>query len=366
MCLAPLKEAFKFGCRPLISLDGCWLKGTYGGNLLAAIAIDPNDCIFPVAYAVISDAESKETWSWFLTNLGYDLEITNSHHIAFMPERQKGLIGAAKELFPEVEHRNCVRHMYQNFRQKHKGKALKDLVWNATRASNAVKFKICMERLEQEDKEARKWFDHPERPFQTWTKALFKTHRRCDMLLNNLCESFNRYILDARDKSIIALLEMIKNKLMKRLYKKKEWINKYQGIICPKIEKKLNQIRLEAALFRPNFFGGPRVLVEGPGGPYIVDIQKKSCMCRRWDLTRLPFPHSLVSIHGNSDKVEDFVNVYYKVETFKNVYSYFINPTNPEDHWLDVMNGGEVLPPKIVKKKREGESLNSDERKLKN
>ncbi|KAH0765684.1 hypothetical protein KY285_001555 [Solanum tuberosum] len=65
-------EAFKSGCRPLISLDGCWLKGTYGGNLLAAIAIDPNDCLFPVAYAVISDVESKGTWSWFLTNLGYD------------------------------------------------------------------------------------------------------------------------------------------------------------------------------------------------------------------------------------------------------------------------------------------------------
>ncbi|KAH0763825.1 hypothetical protein KY290_019898 [Solanum tuberosum] len=192
VCLAPLKEAFKSGCRLLISLDGYWLKGTYEGNLLAAITIDPNDCIFPVTVML------------------------------------KGLIGAVKELFPEVEHRNCVRHMYQNFRQKHKGKALKDLVWNAARASNDVKFKICVERLEQEDIEARKWFDHPERPFQTWTKALFKTHSRYDMLLNNLCESFNRYILDARDKSIIALLKMIKNKLMKRLYKKKEWINKYQ------------------------------------------------------------------------------------------------------------------------------------------
>ncbi|KAH0636774.1 hypothetical protein KY289_036689 [Solanum tuberosum] len=269
-----------------------------------------------------------------------------------MSDRQKGLIGAVKYLFSEAEHRNCVRHMYQNFRQKYKGKALKDLVWNAARASNEVRFRICMERLEQEDREARKWSDHSERPFQTWTRALFKTHSRCDMLLNNLCESFNRYILDARDKAIITLLEMIKNKLMKRLYKKKEWINKYQGLICPKIEKKLNQIRLDAALFRPNFSGGPKVSVEGPEGPFIVDMQKGSCTCRRWDLTGLPCPHALVSIYGNGDRVEDYVNVYYKVETFKNVYSHFINPTNPEDHWPKVMNGGEVLPPKIVRKKK--------------
>ncbi|KAH0696247.1 hypothetical protein KY289_013729 [Solanum tuberosum] len=83
------EEAFKSGCRPLISLDGCWLKGLYIGNLLAAVEIDPNDCIFHVACVVIADAKSKETWSWFLINLGYDLEITNSHHIAFMSDRQK-------------------------------------------------------------------------------------------------------------------------------------------------------------------------------------------------------------------------------------------------------------------------------------
>ncbi|KAG5627316.1 hypothetical protein H5410_012534 [Solanum commersonii] len=91
--------------------------------------------------------------------------------------------------------------MYQNFKQKHKGKALKDLVWNVARASNKMIFQKCMEALDQEDKAAREWFNNPERPFQSWTRALFRTNTKCDMLLNNLCESFNRYILDARDKA---------------------------------------------------------------------------------------------------------------------------------------------------------------------
>ncbi|KAM3235013.1 hypothetical protein P3L10_015049 [Capsicum annuum] len=90
-----------------------------------------------------------------------------------------------------------------------------------------------MEKIEQEDREARKWFNHPERPFQSRTRALFKTNTRCDMLLNNLCKSFNKYILDVRDKPIITMLEMIKNKLMKRLHKKRIWIDKYQDMICP-------------------------------------------------------------------------------------------------------------------------------------
>ncbi|KAG5628324.1 hypothetical protein H5410_000041 [Solanum commersonii] len=67
-----------------------------------------------------------------------------------------------------------------------------------------------MEALDQEDKAAREWFNNPNRPFQSWTRALFRTNTKCDMLLNNLCESFNMYILDARDKAIITMLEMIK------------------------------------------------------------------------------------------------------------------------------------------------------------
>ncbi|KAM3343692.1 hypothetical protein P3S68_025782 [Capsicum galapagoense] len=78
-----------------------------------------------------------------------------------------------------------------------------------------------MEKIEQEDREARKLFNHPERPFQSCTRALFKTNTRCDMLLNNLSESFNKYILDVRDKPIITMLEIIKNNLMKRRHNKK-------------------------------------------------------------------------------------------------------------------------------------------------
>ncbi|KAH0732999.1 hypothetical protein KY289_004187 [Solanum tuberosum] len=103
-----------------------------------------------------------------------------------------GLIGAVKDLCPEAERRNCVRHMYQNFKKKQKGKALKDFVWNAARASNKVIFHKCMEELDQEDKAAREWFNNPERPFQSWTRALIRTNTKCDMLLNNFCESFNR------------------------------------------------------------------------------------------------------------------------------------------------------------------------------
>ena len=44
----------------------------------------------------------------------------------------------------------------------------------------------------------------------------FSTWPKCDML-NNLCESFNSKIINARDKSILTMCEMIRRYLMKRI-----------------------------------------------------------------------------------------------------------------------------------------------------
>ena len=52
-------------CRPLISLDGCFLNGEYRGQLLATVGVNVNDCIYPIAYVVV-EIENTETWTWFI------------------------------------------------------------------------------------------------------------------------------------------------------------------------------------------------------------------------------------------------------------------------------------------------------------
>ncbi|KAG8364578.1 hypothetical protein BUALT_Bualt18G0011900 [Buddleja alternifolia] len=76
VCLNALKVGFKNGCRPLIGVDGCHLKGPHQGVLLTAVAIDPNNNIYPIAWTVIQK-ESGDTWDWFLTILKIDLYIEN-------------------------------------------------------------------------------------------------------------------------------------------------------------------------------------------------------------------------------------------------------------------------------------------------
>ncbi|XP_062177170.1 uncharacterized protein LOC133882086 [Alnus glutinosa] len=43
MSLAAMKQGFLEGCRPVIGLDGCFLKGPYKGTLLAAVGRDVNN-----------------------------------------------------------------------------------------------------------------------------------------------------------------------------------------------------------------------------------------------------------------------------------------------------------------------------------
>jgi hypothetical protein len=55
------KRGFISACRPVIYLDGCFLKTKYVGQLLE-VGMDPNDCIFPIAMVVV-EVESFLSWS---------------------------------------------------------------------------------------------------------------------------------------------------------------------------------------------------------------------------------------------------------------------------------------------------------------
>ena len=87
-CLGPLKKGFKGNYRPIIGLDSCYLKGIYRGQLLTAIAADPNNGWWPIAWAVV-EREATEQWTWFLKYLSEDLEIENQCHYTFISDQQK-------------------------------------------------------------------------------------------------------------------------------------------------------------------------------------------------------------------------------------------------------------------------------------
>nr|KYP61032.1 hypothetical protein KK1_023456 [Cajanus cajan] len=71
ICFQGCKQSF-LKCRPIIGLDGCFPKGYYGGQLLAAIGRDPNKQMLPIYFAVV-EGETKDSWEWFLHLLISDI-----------------------------------------------------------------------------------------------------------------------------------------------------------------------------------------------------------------------------------------------------------------------------------------------------
>ncbi|KAF7804421.1 Transposase, MuDR, plant [Senna tora] len=89
---------------PFFGLDGCHLKGPYGGVLLCAVSLDANNGLFPIAFAVV-EVESKDSWSYFLEHL---LEAIGDDRYIIMSDRQKGLTQAVSEIFSNSWHRHCM------------------------------------------------------------------------------------------------------------------------------------------------------------------------------------------------------------------------------------------------------------------
>jgi hypothetical protein len=82
------KVGFLVDCRPIIDLDGCHLKGKFGGQLLAATARDGNDNIFLVTLAIV-EQECKDSWIWFLKHFSEDIGHPQDLNLVFISDRQK-------------------------------------------------------------------------------------------------------------------------------------------------------------------------------------------------------------------------------------------------------------------------------------
>jgi hypothetical protein len=171
VCFDALKKGFKAGCRRVLGLDGCFFKGVMKGELLCAIARDANNQMYPVAWAIV-EMETNESWKWFLGLLIKDLDIKNNGDgWVFISIQQKGLINAMKDFLPLAEHRMCARHIYANWRKKHRAHEWQKKFWAVAKASNQQDFNYYKAKLAQETPEGVK--DMMKTEPAHWARAFF-------------------------------------------------------------------------------------------------------------------------------------------------------------------------------------------------
>ncbi|KAL0333976.1 UNVERIFIED_CONTAM: hypothetical protein Sangu_1553800 [Sesamum angustifolium] len=238
-------QGFVEGCRPIIGLDGCFLKTVFGGQMLVAVGRDANDNMWPIALAIVQ-VENRRTGV--------------------------GLLGRSS-------------------------------------TANKQEFHIYMKRIAEIDPKiasdvetANEWLSKI--PPQHWCRAFFSVTSKCDILVNNLCESFNNYILEARDKPIISMLEWIRTRLMTRLQTKKKGMEKFSGDVCPNVMKKINKQGKLARHCYSRWCGANEFEVDHFLDKYVVDLDKKTCTCGMFQLNAYPCCHAYAAIADRRDPVE--------------------------------------------------------------
>ncbi|XP_074356643.1 uncharacterized protein LOC141696397 [Apium graveolens] len=200
LCLGPLKKAFKNHCRKIVGLDRCHLKGPFGGILLSAIGVDPNDDVYPVAWGLINDLEA---------------------------------------IVPQAEHRFCVMHLFQNMHKEYKGLALRHLLWKAARATTMWGFNLHMNQMKEVSPNCYDWL--MQKPREQWSRSAFRTTSHSDMFVNNHCEVFNNSLSKLRDLPIITLYRELHKTIMKRIQIRRDKMANANVIICPSAQKKLTK-----------------------------------------------------------------------------------------------------------------------------
>lgn len=193
----------------------CFFKGACNGELICAIGRDANNQIYLVAWAVV-EKETENSWSWFFGLLQKDLNIPiGGKGWVIISDQQKGLLNAVVEYFPECEHRMCTRHIYANWRNTYRKTNYQKPFWMCAKASNLQFFNYCKAKLAQLTSVDAK--DMMNTNPKHWSRAWFNIGSNCDSVDNNMCESFNNWIVDIRAHPIISMLEGIRTKVYVRI-----------------------------------------------------------------------------------------------------------------------------------------------------
>ncbi|KAL2931456.1 Protein FAR1-RELATED SEQUENCE 6 [Bienertia sinuspersici] len=320
-------KGFAKGCRPLIGIDGYHLKGNFNGCLLSAIALDANQQIFPIAYAVVSE-ESKDSWTYFFRCLRTALADSRRDDWTFMSDRMKGVEGSLAEEFPRASRRICCRHLFKNFCRQFPGPYLEAYFWQAANAYNEWVFTKAMDKMKGLDPAAYHYLR--EIDLKLWTRFKFDPTIRCDDNTNNFTESFNATLGLDRVLPIMTIRRNCMVRIAIRQATGEEW---QENDITPYAKNEIKKANDDSRFCQLHCSGrGEWEVVEGRTS-FPLNMVQRTCMCGRWQISGIPCKHACRVINNNRQSPAQFVSKYYSVAYYRATYDLAIHPMPDPTQW---------------------------------
>ncbi|KAK1300377.1 hypothetical protein QJS10_CPB13g01498 [Acorus calamus] len=97
-----------------------------------------------------------------------------------------------------------------------------------------------------------------------WSRSLFGTTVKCCHLTNNVVESFNAFLGDARAKPIIYCVDVIRVKFMSMMNKRRMIAERWNGVLVPEAHKQLIELSKNKGMYDVQRSSIDMAEVDGP------------------------------------------------------------------------------------------------------
>ena len=316
--------------------------------MAAAAGIDGHNWLYPVAYGVF-DLETNENWKWFMEQLRK--AIGTPPGLAISSDACKGLAGAIASEFPDAEHRECMRHLMENFKKKFHGEVFANNMWPAAKAYTTEKCQFHLSTIKEASPEAIKYLEKNHK--QHCCRNKFSELSKCDYVNNNISESFNSWIKDLKDLHVVDLVDGIRQRIMVTFDKRRMIGRKLRSVILPSVMQQLNAKsrnigKVSLSRGGDNCAEVSGIDSDGNAWRHAVELDKQECTCREWQLSGLPCIHAVAFICSlRGARLEDYVHEYYSLDRFRVAYEGVIRPMTDKSQWVKFDPGFKVCPPKM-------------------
>ena len=353
VCFKACWQGFLDGCRPYLAIDATALNGRWRGQLVAACAVDGHNWLFPVAFGVV-EVECEESWVWFLQQLRN--VIGTPPGLAIHTDACKGLESAVDIVFPEAEHRECMRHLVQNFRNKFKGKIYDDNLWPASYTCSERKHEHHLRVLYNHNPLVKEYLDAHHG--KLWSRSKFNTICKVDYVTSNLAECFNAKIKIFKGLLLWQLFDKIRQMIMIKMALRKRIVEtQYVGhLMLPSLIKALHAKArgLKMKCIRSDTHEAEVTYTDSKNREwrYPVNLAARECSCRQWQLRGKPCIHALhlmTVIGGQDGEVDQYISEYFSVAKFRAAYASNVPALLGKDQWIHVDPGFKLHSPVLTR-----------------
>ncbi|XP_063936990.1 uncharacterized protein LOC135147691 isoform X2 [Daucus carota subsp. sativus] len=165
---------------------------------------------------------------------------------------------------------------------------------------------------------------------------------------SNFVESCNSTLGVDRCRPVLTLLEGIRRVCMVRMATRQQAASTWHDDdLCPKIVKILKVISKETISCKAYMSKPGEYEIHEGTSQFPLSLNSKICSCGAWQLSGIPCRHAIrAMLHAKIDP-HKVVSTWYSVKTYKQAYSFGINPIPDKDQWPSFEDIPTIKPPTL-------------------